>query len=188
MNGGRWTSPYWSSFLPIFFDRVTKIMRKNVNEEIADTGLTSAHTIYLIALNLKDGQTMVELSKFLDYDVANTSRVIKTLMQGGYVYNDRKTPKSRRYKIHLTEMGRNLAERVMNFEDSKMEEYFGNVETEDLLQMRDTLITILRSMDPELDDYISSPFDNPYYTLLHTNPPGDGDRFFISGRAPKEKR
>jgi hypothetical protein len=131
---------------------------------------------------------MAELSKFLDYDAANTSRVIKTLMQEGYVYNDRKTPKSRKYKIHLTEMGRNLAERVMDYEDSKMKEYFGNVETGDLLQMKDTLITILRSMDPVLDDCMSSPSDSPFYVLLHTNPPGDGDRFFASGRAPEEKK
>ena len=117
--------------------------------------------------------------------MANTSRVIKNPHAEGTWYTQ-KTPQSRRYKIHLTEMGRNLAERVMDFEDSKMEEYFGNVETEDLLHMRDTLITILRSMDPELDDYISSPFDNPYYTLLQTNPPETGTGFH-SGARPKKK-
>lgn len=164
-------------------------MRKNVNDEIADTDLTSAHTIYLIALNLRDGQTMVELSKFLDYDLANTSRVIKTLMQKGYVYDDRKTPHSRGYRIFLTVTGRNLSERVMEFERSKYEEYFKNVDVEDLLHLRDTLISILRNMDPDLDKYMSSPFDNPYYTLLQTNPsPDDSDEFFVTGRLPyKEK-
>ena len=186
MSGGRWSNPYWNSFLPVFFDRFTKILRKDVNEEIAETGLTSAHTIYLIALNLRNGQTQAELSTFLDYDVANTSRVVKTLMEKGYVYTDRKTLKSRGFKIYLTEMGKSLAEHVMKFEEERMVEYFSTVDSEDLLHLRDTLISILRNMDPELDEYMSSPYDNPYYTLLHTNPPGDGEKFFISARAPKE--
>ena len=69
---------YWNSFLPAFFDRMSFQMRKNMNEMLSDYGLTSAHAIYLIALNLQDGQTLVSLSRFLDLDPANTNRVIKT--------------------------------------------------------------------------------------------------------------
>ena len=102
---------YWNSFLPAFFDRMSVLMRKNMTAMVSDYGLTSAHAIYLIALKLQDGQTLVSLSRFLDLDTANTNRVIKVLREKGFIYDDRKTENSKKYSIYLTESGQNLATR-----------------------------------------------------------------------------
>lgn len=96
---------YWNSFLPAFFDRMSFQMRKNMTEVVSPYGLTSAHAVYLIALKLQDGQTLVSLSRFLDLDTANTNRVIKVLREKGFVYDDRKTENSKKYFIYLTEAG-----------------------------------------------------------------------------------
>ena len=99
---------YWNSYLPIFFDRMNSCMRRHMTAEVSDYGLTSAHAVYLIAIILNGPMTQRELSAFLDMDVANTNRVIKTLREKGMVYDDRASPESRNYKIHLTEIGKKL--------------------------------------------------------------------------------
>ena len=98
---------YWNSFLPAFFDRMSFQMRKNMTEVVSPYGLTSAHAVYLIALKLQDGQTLVSLSRFLDLDTANTNRVIKVLREKGFVYDDRKTENSKKY--FLSDRGRSGA-------------------------------------------------------------------------------
>lgn len=97
---------FWNSFLPMFFDRMNATMRNHMTNAVSNYGITSAHAIYLIALTLRDGQTQLQLSNFLDMDPANTNRVVKVLRNKGLVYDDRKTPGSRNFAIRLTEEGR----------------------------------------------------------------------------------
>ncbi len=165
---------YWNSFLPAFFDRMSFQMRKNMNEMLSDYGLTSAHATYLIALNLQDGQTLVSLSRFLDLDPANTNRVIKTLRDLGHVYDDRETPRSRKYSIFLTESGKEIADMVMDKTTELNNSYFRDISREDVLQMRNTLIHILRNMEMDIDEYMGSKYENPFYTHLHIAPLKDG--------------
>ena len=100
---------YWNSFLPAFMDRMSLQMRKNMTAIVEPYGLSHAHAIYLIALNLQDGQTMVSLSRFLDLDTANTTRVIKTLREKGFVYDDRKSESNKKFRIFLSDSGKALA-------------------------------------------------------------------------------
>lgn len=165
---------YWNSFLPAFFDRMSFQMRKNMNEMLCEYGLTSAHAIYLIALKLQDGQTLVSLSRFLDLDPANTNRVIKVLRDIGYVYDDRETPKSRKYSIFLTDSGKELASMVMENTTELNNSYFRDISREDILQMRNTLIRILRNMEMDIEEYMGSKYEDPFYTHLHIAPLKDG--------------
>ena len=161
---------YWNSFLPVFFDRMGTIMRKNMTKIVSEHGLTSAHSIYLIALNLQDGQTMIQLSSFLDLDPANTNRVLKTLKEKGFVYDDRKTEASKKYSIFLTESGRDLAKKIMTSLTDLNNSYFEGIPREDVVRMRNTLIRVLQNMDPDLDKYIGSEMSDPYYTYLQAIP------------------
>lgn len=165
---------YWNSFLPVFFDRMSCIMRKNMTKEVSEFGLTSAHSIYLIALKLQDGQTLVSLSKFLDLDPANTNRVIKVLKEKGFVYDDRKSESNKKYSIYLTDAGKKLAKRVMDNITESTNKYFEGVPREDIIHMRNTLIAVLRNMDLDLEGYMHSKYEDPYYTHLQTVPL-DGD-------------
>ncbi|MDO5853242.1 MAG: MarR family winged helix-turn-helix transcriptional regulator [Thermoplasmata archaeon] len=164
---------YWNSFLPAFFDRMSVLMRRNMTAIVADYGLTSAHAIYLIALKLQDGQTLVSLSRFLDLDTANTNRVIKVLREKGMVYDDRKTESSKKYCIWLTESGQELATKIMDGITELNNSYFENIPREDVLHMRNTLIHVLRNMDLDIDSYMGSKHENPFYTHLNIIPLDD---------------
>lgn len=178
---------YWNSFLPAFFDRMSLQMRKNMTSIVEPYGLTHAHAIYLIALKLQDGQTMVGLSHFLDLDTANTNRVIKVLRQKGLVYDDRKSESNKKYRIFLTDEGKELAERVMNGVRALNESYFADVPRENILIMRNTLIQVLRNMNLNIDEYMHSKYDDPFYTLLHIVPQSDDAYEAIPSRVSAKK-
>ncbi len=161
---------YWNSFLPAFFDRMSVLMRKNMTQIVEPYGLTSAHAIYLIALKLQDGQTLVSLSRFLDLDTANTNRVIKVLREKDFVYDDRKTENSKKYSIYLTESGQSLATEIMDGITELNNSYFEDIPREDVLHMRNTLIHILNNMNVSIDSYMGSKYENPFYTHLHITP------------------
>ena len=171
MSGGE--DIYWNSFLPAFFDHMSVQMRKNMTEFVKDYGLTSAHAIYLIALRLQDGQTLVSLSRFLDLDTANTNRVIKILREKQLIYDDRKSESSKKYSIYLTEEGRDLADRVMNGVTELNNKYFDNIPREDILHLRNTLIRILNNMELDINSYMGSKYEDPFYTHLSIVPLDD---------------
>lgn len=178
---------YWNSFLPAFFDRMSLQMRKNMTSIVEPYGLTHAHAIYLIALKLQDGQTMVGLSHFLDLDTANTNRVIKVLRQKGLVYDDRKSESNKKYRIFLTDEGKELAEKVMNGVRELNESYFADVPRENILIMRNTLIQVLTNMNLNIDEYMHSKYDDPFYTLLHIVPQTDDAYEAIPSRVSARK-
>lgn len=165
---------YWNSFLPAFFDRMSVLMRKNMTAIVEDHGLTSAHAVYLIALELQDGQTLVSLSRFLDLDTANTNRVIKILREKRLVYDDRKAENSKKYSIYLTDEGHQLARKIMDGVTVLNNSYFKNIPREDILHMRNTLIRVLNNMNVDIDNYMGSKYENPFYTHLHIVPLKDG--------------
>ena len=179
---------YWNSFLPAFFDRMSLVMRKNMTEIVSDHGLTSAHAVYLIALHIRDGQTLVSLSRFLDLDTANTNRVIKVLREKELIYDDRKTESSKKYSIFLTDEGHALAAKVMDELTRLNNSYFREIPREDILQMRNTLIKVLNNMNVDIDSYMGSKYEDPFYTHLHIIPPEDGYEAESARLPPRSKR
>jgi DNA-binding MarR family transcriptional regulator len=145
-------------------------MRKNMTSIVEPYGLTHAHAIYLIALHLQDGQTMVGLSRFLDLDTANTNRVIKLLREKGFVYDDRSDSSQKKFRIFLTEEGKKLAETVMTKITELNNSYFANIPREDIIKMRNTLIQVLNNMNLDIDEYMHSKYEDPFYTHLHLVP------------------
>ena len=164
---------YWNSFLPASFDRMSVQMRKNMTSIVEPYGLTSSHAIYLIGLNLQDGQTLVGLSKFLDLDTANTNRVIKVLREKGYVFDDRTSESSKKYRIFLTEEGKKLSAKIMAGITELNNQYFADISREEILNMRNTLIKILNNINVDVDDYMGSKYEDPFYTHLHIVVPDD---------------
>jgi len=88
---------FWDYFSILFLDKLSREMRKELNTSLSGYGITSAHAMYIIALSIKDCQTPISLSKFLDVDGANTNRMLKTLSEHGYVTDDRKRGNSRKF-------------------------------------------------------------------------------------------
>ncbi len=157
---------YWNSFLPIFFERMTFLMRKAMNKSLSQYNLTSSHAFYLIALNLQGSQTLLELSDFLDIDPGNTNRVIRLLTEMGLVEDDRDSPRSKKYRVFLTDKGKELAEQVMYDTNAQMNSYFEGISEERIQDLRNTLVDILQNVDPEFHTYVDSKYINPFYTYL----------------------
>lgn len=187
---------YWNSFLPIFFDRMNATMRRHMTEEVAEYGLTSAHAVYLIALTLEGGMTLLDLSKFLDMDPANTNRVIKVLRSKGLVYDDRKFPDSRGFVVFPTEEGKKIGQKLMDSTTEWMNKSMEGISREEIMSVRNVLINILKKIDPDLETYMASEYEGPFYTYLHTHPPNAEPSLFHSiitdyedgGKTPSEKR
>ena len=164
---------YWNSFLPIFFDRVNHLMKKAMFDDVSEFGLTSAHASYLIALDLQNGQTIMELTHFLDMDKANTVRVINVLREKGLVYDDRKTPSGKKYSIFLTDEGKRIADRVMKKVQDRVNHYFDDFSVDEIASLRGMLVRILEKVDPDFMDYVDSPYVHPFYVYLQSHPPGE---------------
>ena len=165
---------YWNSYLPMFFDRMSNLIKKNMTEAVKSEGITSAHAVYLIALRLQDGQTMAEISHFLDLDQANTHRVMKVLMEKKLVYDDRVSPNSKKFSIMLTQRGKEVADRVMKATEDYLDNCFKGVSDEDLMHVRNVLLNVLMKMDPDLEAYMNSPkWKNPFFVYLAFMPPDE---------------
>ncbi len=162
-------SRYWDSFLPLFYYRLASFSRERITRFCEPYGITYGHAIYLIGLDIEEGQTPQQLCTFLDLDAGNTSRALKTLEELGYITTDRKTENSRKYRIFLTESGKDLAVKIRNFQIESLNKDFAGVTDEEVIALRRTLVKILRNCDPELDAYMSDPRKDPFYSLLLIN-------------------
>lgn len=168
---------YWNTFMPAFFTRVSDIIKNRMTKELEPLGLTNAHAIYIMALTLKDGQTMVGLSQFLDLDSSNTNHVIKVLRDRSLVCDDRVDASKKKFRIFLTPEGRLLGLYLMNFQTTVMNECFRGISDEEVLFMRNIMIRLLQNIDPDLENYMQSRYQDPFYTYLHTDL-GD-DKFHV---------
>jgi len=166
-------------------------MKKKMAEIVKDEGITSAHVVYLMALKLEDGQTLTQISRFLDLDQANTHRVVKVLLEKKLIYDDRRTPTSKKFKIMLTNRGREIAEMCMKATEEHMDSYFEGIDDADVFHMRNTLIKMLKNMDKDLDKYLSSPkWRDPYYIYLGFIPPEEESEYreITESRRLREKK
>lgn len=157
---------YWDSFLPIFFDRLSLITRRVMAGCVKEYGLTGVHATYLVAINLREGLTMTELSSFLDIDTANTNRVIKALTEKGLVYDDRPTPRSKKFSIFLTDEGKRVANNIMAKTQETMNGFFKGIPQFSIDNMKYTLIKMLYNVDPGFEAYVDSKWVNPFFTYL----------------------
>ena len=147
-------SDYRDAFMPIVFDRISLINRRIMTDCVRDRGLTGIHASYLLALGFKEGLTLVELSRLLDIDAANTNRVVKALREKNLVYDNRTTPKSKKFCIFLTKEGRELTDTIMDEIQSGMDGFFRGIPKTNVDLTRLTLIRMIRNTDSRFQDYI----------------------------------
>jgi len=156
---------YWDYFTSMIFDKMVRTMRKDITESVSGYGLTSAHVSYLMALYLKDGQTLMSLSHFLEMNRANSSRIIKSLEDMGLVADKRESVTSKNFRIFLTDEGKEVAEKVFDELIKINDRYFNGISEEDFVRMRNTLIRISRNMN-EMSGYYVQDEDKSIYQGL----------------------
>lgn len=94
--------------LSIRFMNFKKHLDKIVNKDLEKYKINCVHFRPIMLLNNHiDGLSLNELTTFIGIDKANTTRVINDLLKKDIVYKE--TDKQRRYKIKLTETGKEIA-------------------------------------------------------------------------------
>ena len=97
--------------LIICLSKLKKVSLKSQAKMLKPYGLCNREVSYVMALS-KGPMTMKELSEALCVDPANTTRVIASLTESGYVANDCKREGCRKFNVFLTEKGNSLAEQI----------------------------------------------------------------------------
>lgn len=101
------TSPL---MLPIIINKLKKRIDKTSSPLLKQYDLSKLHLLYMIALyERENGMTLKELSDYLDFDKANTSRAISQLILKGYVQKQNQGDLEFKYKAILTKKGREIA-------------------------------------------------------------------------------
>ena len=116
-----------------------KRITKKEDEFLSQYGLTHFHALYLGHLNLYDELTMVELTNMIGFDKANTTRVVRDLLNKNYV---EKTGGERKFKLHLTNLGKNIANdfnKKINIFMSNVMKNFSPLDHENLVNLIDKL-------------------------------------------------
>ena len=106
----------------IFMATMHKRFNKMMSETLAPYGLNGMHAIYLKAISDNPGITLKELSTLVRCDSAHTSRAVATLTEKQFVCDDRKDACQKKYKLFLTEAGKNAKSDV----EQKMALYHEN--------------------------------------------------------------
>lgn len=94
---------------------LSKIKKNSIKAQeklLKPYNLSSRYIGYIMALSEGDGMTMKELSDTLGVDPANTTRVISTLTEIGYVDNDCRKEGSRKFNVFLTQEGKDIADKM----------------------------------------------------------------------------
>lgn len=158
----------WNTFLPAFLDRLYSAMRKNIDSIVSDQGLTASHAAYLVGLKAHNGQTLIELSNYLDLDPANTNRIIKTLRDKELIFDDREKKSSKKYNVYLTDSGKELATKIVDGLNEQNYSYFNGIPREDVLVMRNALIKVFRNIKQN-EEGTEKKYD-AFYMRMHLYP------------------
>ena len=95
----------------LFFtaNRLSKVLRRIVNEEYADTGISAPHIYILIVVNQYPGITISELSEKMDIAPSTCTRFVNALVKQGMV---KKEQEWKTVHVSLTDLGREKTKRI----------------------------------------------------------------------------
>ncbi|MBE6524899.1 MAG: winged helix-turn-helix transcriptional regulator [Thermoplasmata archaeon] len=165
MNAQSEYDELWGVFLPLLFDKISRNIRIDMSKELEEYGLSSMHAPYLMALNIKNGQTLMSLSHFLDMDRSNSCRVIRELEDKGMVYDLRRSPTSKNYPLFLTHRGELISNKLMDVMYSLVSRYFEGISEDEYKKMKNTLIRLFENISTE--GYSSPTWRmDPYYEYM----------------------
>lgn len=92
---------------------IKKHVHKNLKSGLKNHNINPPHGLYLrVLLDYKEGLTLTELTQMLDFDKANTTRIINELINLDYIKKEEN--KLKKYKIVLTKEGLKKARIVKN--------------------------------------------------------------------------
>lgn len=89
-----------------------KQIDKYLDEEYNQGDINRLESVYLSHLLEKDGVSLIELTRAVHLDKANTTRIINDLESKGYVIRKANESDNRKYKIFITEKAQKFKEKI----------------------------------------------------------------------------
>lgn len=96
----------------VLINRISRNIRKIKNQEMAEYQLRSAHISCLYYLYGTQGLTASDLCERCEEDKATISRALEYLEDNGYITCQSRTAKRYKSPLMLTDMGREVAEKI----------------------------------------------------------------------------
>lgn len=108
--------------------------------------MMDCHPPVLLTIHFNEGLSQNELSKILDFNKGAIAKLVKTLVEGGYITKTLDEHDKRAHKLYLTDKGRKVIPKLFEFESQWTEKVIENISDDELK----TLETILEKIKGNL--------------------------------------
>lgn len=122
--------------------RLSDEVHLSFERKLADQGVTVAQWNVLVTIYRAEAETVGDIAKFIEVDVAAVSRVVDRLSEKRLVERTVDPGSRRRMPLKLTTAGRKLVPTLIAIADENDDAYFGALSTE----RRGELVTLSRSL------------------------------------------
>jgi DNA-binding MarR family transcriptional regulator len=151
--------------LPIYMAvRLYKAFVKKQRFLLSKYDLTEHHIAYLMIIHKSGGIKLTELTELLDVDKAATTRIVKRLTERGYVIKGMTKPNERKYKVYLSDKGRQLIAELQSNDENAAAELLQQFSAEEKAQ----LAAFFKKILTELEDGIPALSGKPVYLSIDT--------------------
>lgn len=131
----------------VLINRISRNIRKIKNQEMAEYQLRSAHISCLYYLYGTQGLTASDLCERCEEDKATISRALEYLEDNGYITCQSKTAKRYKSPLMLTEMGREVAEKISLKVDAILAQISDSLTEEERMAFYRSLTIISNRLD-----------------------------------------
>jgi DNA-binding MarR family transcriptional regulator len=126
-------------------NRLDLIFQRSINEE--GYPVTVHQWRILQELYDRDGLSQVELSKLLEKNGPNVTRILDVMGKNELITRSPDSHDRRKYLICLTEKGRDLKEKISPLSGAAREKAFGNISRKDLKKFQEIIGKMYENMD-----------------------------------------
>lgn len=131
----------------VLIARISRIIRRIKNQEMAAYGLRSAHISCLYYLSLAESLTATELCERCEEDKATISRALDHLEQNGFVTCEARSAKRYKSPLRLTEKGCMVGQKIVSKVDSALNTVSSVLTEEERLAFYCSLMKICDSLE-----------------------------------------
>lgn len=125
--------------------KMRSILDSSMNKTLKDKDFTASQVPFIMEIGDNEGISMKNLSTGLGADKGLTTRVVRTLIDNGFVENKGGSPRS--YRLYLTEKGREAFDLSARTVDQALDQIFGCLDDEDVENLRKISIKMNKRLD-----------------------------------------
>ena len=131
----------------VLINRISRSIRKIKIQEMAEYGLRSAHVSCLYYIYILDNATATDLCERCEEDKATISRALEYLESSGFITRAAESAKRYKSPLRLTELGREVGEKIAYKIDGVLDEISGSLTEEERVAFYRSLSIISESLE-----------------------------------------